>query len=197
MDRELDLPGDRMLWLDRGIIDMADSEVVEVTTRHADGEVLSAKKTSADDTDFELQNIPDQGEIKSNWTVNAMAGSLAGLKLDDVKPDSEFDWSEATVFTVLTADGLQVNAELLMQEESAWIRLAALAYQPAEPDQPAKDQTEDQAEDEAEEQPEELDKDRAQEINQRVSGWAYRIPRHKYDTMTRRMEDMLKKPETS
>jgi hypothetical protein len=205
IDRELDLPGERKQWLDRDIIDIADSEVVEVTARHADGEVLSAKKTSADDTDFELQNVPDQGEIKSNWTVNAMAGSLAGLELDDVKPDSEFDWSEATVFTVLTADGLQVNVELLMREESAWIRLAALAYQPAEPDQPAEDQTKDQKEDqaenqvkdEAEDQPQELDNDRAQEINQRVSGWAYRIPQSKYDTMTRRMEDMLKKPETS
>lgn len=184
LDRVLDLPHDRMQWLERDIIDIADSEVVEVTTRHPDGEVVNAKKASADDTDFVLQNIPEHGEIKSNWTVNSMAGSLAGLSLDEVAPDSEFDWSQAAVFTVLTADGLQVNAELLMREELPWIRLAASAYQTDEPDEQTGTQSGEQ------------DTGRAQEISERVSGWAYKIPQHKADTMTRRMEDLLKQPET-
>ena len=188
LDRVLDLPHDRMQWLERDIIDIADSEVVEVTTRHPDGEVVNAKKASADDADFVLQQIPENGEVKSNWTINSMAGSLAGLSLDEVAPDSEFVWSQATVFTVLTADGLQVNAELLMREESPWIRLTASAYQTDGSDEP---------DEQTETQPGEQDDDRAQEISERVSGWAYKIPQNKADTMTRRMEDLLKQPETS
>jgi len=183
LDRVLDLPDDRMQWLERDIIDIADSEVVEITIRHPDGEIVNAKKTSADDTDFVLQNIPENSEVKSNWTINSMAGSLAGLSLDEVAPDSEFDWSQATVFTILTADGLQANAELMMREELPWIRLAALAYQADEPDE------------QTGVQPGEQDDDRAQEISERVSGWAYRIPQNKADTMTRHMEDLLKQPE--
>jgi len=177
LDRKLDVPRDRMQWLDRDIIDIADSEVLEVTSTHPGGEVLSARKASADDADFELQGIPEGGEIKSNWTVNSMGGSLASLSLDEVVPDSEIDWSEAVVFTVLTVDGLQVSVDLVSREESHWIRLVAAVYQP---DEEGAGQ----------------ENERLKQINDRVGGWAYRIPQHKYDAMTRRMDDMLKSTET-
>jgi len=32
---------------------------------------------------------------------------------------------------------------------------------------------------------------RARVINQRVSGWAYRIPQYKFDSMNKRLEDLL------
>jgi hypothetical protein len=32
---------------------------------------------------------------------------------------------------------------------------------------------------------------RAAEINTRVSGWAYRIPKYKFDSMSKRMGDLL------
>ena len=32
---------------------------------------------------------------------------------------------------------------------------------------------------------------RARAINQRVSGWAYRIPQYKFDSMNKRLEDLL------
>lgn len=40
--------------------------------------------------------------------------------------------------------------------------------------------------------------DRAAQINQRVQGWAYRVPRYKYDAMVKRMGDLVQsqEPET-
>ena len=35
-------------------------------------------------------------------------------------------------------------------------------------------------------------RERASAINERVRGWAYRIPQYKYNAMSRRMEDLLK-----
>ena len=74
--RKLDVPRERLQWLDRDIIDIADSEVVEVTITHPDGESLGAAKTSSDDADFQLQGIPNGREIKSNWTVNSSTAEI-------------------------------------------------------------------------------------------------------------------------
>ena len=177
LDRNLDVPRDRMQWLEREIIDISDGEVVEVTSMHPDGEVLRAGKASADDTDFELHDIPEGSEIKSNWTVNSIGGSLSALSMDEVLPDSEVNWAEAVVFTALTADGLQLRVELVSREESKWIRLGATVYQPDEENAGQENQ-------------------RVIQINDRVRGWAYRIPQSKYDAMTRRMDDMIKVTET-
>jgi hypothetical protein len=40
-------------------------------------------------------------------------------------------------------------------------------------------------------------RERAETINQRASGWAYRIPKYKYDAMTKRMNDLLKAPDAA
>ena len=36
---------------------------------------------------------------------------------------------------------------------------------------------------------------RAEVINNRVGGWAYRIPKYKFDTMSRRKDDLLQAAE--
>jgi hypothetical protein len=185
--RKLDVPRDRLQWLNRDIIDIADSETVEVTITHPDGESLSVSKTSTDDSDFQLQDIPKGRELKSSWTANALGGSLSSLRLEDVMPAVDIDWSGAIALSLLTADGLRVNADLVVREESYWIRLVSEAYASAAQN----------LEQEAEASPEMVVDltGRVSEINDRVSGWAYRIPQYKYDAMSKRMDDMLQAEE--
>jgi hypothetical protein len=38
--------------------------------------------------------------------------------------------------------------------------------------------------------------ERVNRINSRVSGWAYQIPQHKYQAMSKRLEDLLAPTET-
>jgi hypothetical protein len=187
IDRALTVPGDMQQWLDREIIDVQEGEVVEVSLTHPDGEQILLQKVSADDTDFELQTIPEGREIKSNYAVNSIGGGMASLRLDAVVPASGIDWSDAVKVNVLTADGLQVSAKLVSREDQHWISLSASAYQPAgsgEPDGPG-------TETEAPLEPAE----RAKRINERDTGWAYRIPQHKSEVLTKRMDDLLTAPE--
>lgn len=247
IDRELDLPGTAEDWLDKDIVDIPDSEVVEVEIVHPDGERIVAKKASADDPDYALQDIPEGREVRSAWTVNSLAGSLAALQLDAVAADEGLDWSDATRFAVVTADGLRVDVELVSRasgsdagaeagesEEAAmdvepehWIRLQAGLYQTAvdsavEAPEPATDgeapaatgegqaDTDPAAEASADaesgeaapaadqpeaESPADDAETRARAINQRVGGWAYRIPQYKFDAMNKRMEDLLQAPD--
>jgi len=193
IDRSLEVPRDRTAWLEKEVVHVADSEVVEVELVQADGERVAALKVSADDENFALQDIPEGREIQSAWSVNSLATGLASLTLDEVVPETDIDWSGAARFGLVTADGLRLDADLIAVESSDddgpgeagyWMRLQAGLYQTAvesgvEPPEEGAAET----------------GERAATINQRVSGWAYRIPKYKYDAMTKRMEDLLKAPD--
>jgi hypothetical protein len=192
IDRSLEVPRDSEDWLDRNIIHIADSEVVEVEIGHPDGERVVARKSSADEENFALQNVPEGREIQSAWAVDSLANGLASLSLEAVAPADDLDWSEATRFGLVTADGLRVDAELITvetghEDEPAdtayWIRLQAGLYQTALESGVVPPDSEDET------------SERAREVNRRVGGWAYRIPKYKYDGMTKRLDDLLKASE--
>lgn len=192
IDRPVEVAGETPDWLEREIIDLADAEVVEVTLTHTDGEQVSVRKTSADDPDFSLQNIPAGRQIQSSWSVNALGGSLADLRLDEVSPDSELDWSQATHIRVLTADGLEIMAEVATLEGTAWLRLNASAYRPESA--LTEEAGGEQVVNETESSMDLALAQRVQVINRRVSGWAYAIPEYKSQVLTKKLEDLLAPP---
>jgi hypothetical protein len=214
IDRNLDLPAAREEWLEKTIVDIADAEVVEIEIQHADGERIVARKASAEDENFALQEIPEGREIASAWTVDSLAGGLSALNLEAVAPDSAIDWNEAVRFGLVTTDGLRLDAELAQRAPAAgdmaagegvqdegeaagesWMRLQAGLYQTAVESavevtagtagEPAEGAAQEEAGAPAD------PAQRAAEINRRVTGWAYRIPTYKYESMTKRMEDLL------
>jgi len=193
IDRSLEVPREAMGWLDQNIVHIADTEVVEVEIVHADGERIVARKTSADDENFVLQDIPEGREIQSDWAVDSLANGLASLTFEAVVPADGLDWSDATRFGLVTADGLRIDAELfgvgakaaaVGENEQAdleyWIRLQAGLYQTAVDSGVTPPQDADET------------VQRADTINNRVGGWAYRIPKYKFDAMTKHMADLLR-----
>lgn len=184
IDRPLAVPADRSAWLDTFIIDISDAEVVEVEVDHPDGESIKIVRASADDEDFQLLEIPEGREIKSNWTVNALGGVLADLNMDSVAPQTGLDWEGGIGMTLLTADGLLIEAGLLERpaadesdDREFWIRIEAGLYTTALGAGAESGNTETRA--------------RAESINQRVKGWAYRIPQYKFKSMSVKMDDLL------
>ena len=184
VDRELEISRGTGDWLDNDIIDISENEVVEVAVTPAEGEPVLIRKISADDQNFELQNVPEGQKPKSSYTVNSLAGGLSSLTLDDVVPAQDLDWNDAVGYRLLTADGLNVEADLLEvpAEEGGspahWIRLEAGLYTTtvdAGVDPDAAGET----------------AKRAEEINQQVAGWAYRIPQYKFSAMNKRMDDLV------
>jgi len=187
IDSELDLPRETVDWLEREIIDIPESEVVEVSVHHPDGESVVMKKISADDENFELQAVPDGFEPKSAWTVNALAGGLSALEFDAVAPADDIEWASETRYRVVTADGLDLEARLVEvagESEEAdpafWMRLEAGLYTTAIGGAGNSPET----------------AERAGAVNRRVEGWAYRIAQYRYDNMTRRMNHFLQEIET-
>jgi len=224
VDKTMQVATETRDWLHRDIVDVPESEVVEVNITHPDGEQVSVRKTSAEDQDFTLQDLPEGREIQSSWSVNALGGSLSGLVLDEVTADRNIDWSQATHLRLLTADGIEYGADVAESGEKTWIRLEASLHPPRdeavasdekgrEPEQgtePAQAKAPASGEAEAEgsamaepaadgagkkESAEKERTERVASINSRVNGWAYAIPQFKAQVMQKRLEDLLKPPE--
>lgn len=191
VDQQFELPQDSQGWLDREIIDIGEAEVVEIEISHADGASVIARKASADDRNFLLENIPEGFEPKSEWSVNSLAGNLTALNLEAVAPAAGIDWAGASRFRLLTADGLNTEVQLVeitaVEETDSeyWLRLEGSVYTTAlgsGVDLEADGNTAS---------------DRAEAVNQKVSGWAYRVPKYKFDAMVKRMDDLVQSIESA
>ncbi len=190
VDQSLDVPGESSAWLETEIVDLAAAEVVEVVITHADGETVSAVKISADDQDFTLQGIPDGREIQSGWVVNSLGGVLADLTLEEVRQESEIEWSGAIKLRLLTADGIEVQADLNEFEEKKWLRLTASTYPAGSTGNDPVDTGQGQN---SVEESAGMDRlARVEGINQRTGDWAYAIADLKSEAMNKRMEALLK-----
>lgn len=161
VDQAIDLPIDSAGWLRREIVDVADDDVIFVRIAHADGEVVEIQRESTEVTDFTLNDIPEGRKTSSAWTINQLASTLSGLNLDAVAPIEDVSWDGAIDLQVRTEAGLQVDARLVEDGEHRWLSLEASGD------------------------------DAAETINERTSGWAYRIPLYKFDAVNKRMEDLL------
>lgn len=165
VDRSIDVPLDPSGWLLPEIVDVPESEVLEVRITHPDGEVVRIHRNDTEVTDFTLADIPEGRKTRSAWTINQIASVLSDLELEGVAPVGEVDWDNALELQVRAEDGLTVNASLVEDEALRWIRLQA-----------------DGAE-------------RAEAINERVEGWAYQFALYKYDAANKRMENLLEQVE--
>lgn len=194
VDFEANLPRDPKGWADDTIANLTADEVARVTIEHADGETLSVGKATADAADFKLDQLPEGREVQSSWTLNSLAGVLTNLQFEAVRPLAEIDWTDPLVVRVLAFSGLEVTAQAVIRDDERWVRLSAAAPFSASPD------SEPAAADEPEGEAAQADtagaEDAVNALNERVSGWAYRIAPYKYDAMNKRLADLLKPLET-
>ena len=64
IDQELDINAEPIYWADSQIVDIGSALVAEIEIAHADGDSIRARKVSADDTDFKLENLPTDRKIR-------------------------------------------------------------------------------------------------------------------------------------
>ena len=192
-------------WLATEVLAIPWSRVARVAVTHPDGHVVSVSKADAGQTDFDVEAIPPDRELQYASVANVMGTVLANLNLQDVEPRGDTD-GPVTVTVFLTFDGLAITAESLEREDEAWVAFRVDYRPPAEvpdadtesqalPDlEPVADDTSDEAAaDNAAEDDDGVDvAAEAQQLDQRLAGWRYRIASYQFDQMTRRMDDLLR-----
>jgi len=217
IDQNPPIPEDPSGWLSPDIVDIEAAEIQSVAIRHTDGEVLRIRKENADESNFVVEDIPEGRELSYPTVANSIAGVLANLTLEDVTAGARPEEEATTTADFTTFDGLQLSVNVFAEDGEAegeesgqqhWITLLASANPTVEPADEedvaaeasdASDTSTTAEEQSSAEQSEDSEQskdpaDVAAGINERVSGWAYRIPEYKANQLTRRWEDILSDP---
>jgi len=216
VDQEFEVPKETLAWADAKIIDINASEVAEVEIIHPGSERVLVTKVSADQTDFDLDGLPEGREIKSSWAVNSLGSVFSLLNMQSVRPADGVDWSNAVRLRLLTFSGMEIIADLVQVGDEYLMRLHAshpaasvvrkeegklVAAQEAmqEPQSAGAEEAgqavgtaQEESAVDAAEQAAEAVANQVDEINGKVDGWAYSVTKAKYDNMVRKPEDLLK-----
>jgi len=183
IDRNPEIPREAGQWLLPEIVDIGAGRVHRVTIEHADSEPIVIEKDSKELTDFSVRDIPEGRELSYPTVANGIAGMLAGLNLQDVRKSR--DMTPSTTVAVETWNGVRIDARIAAEGDQTWIAFAASTV-PA-PSSGGGD--EDAAATPANER---AAADEARAIEERVSGWQYRVTEQKKNLLTRHWDDILK-----
>ncbi len=197
---DFDLSGRTRDWLDRDVINLASGEVRRVVLDRGAGDMLEIAKGDPGDINFTPLNIPEGRELEYGSVANSIAGALANVEANDVRPVAAVEeLPRAVLARYETFAGLELRLDVreeapapVAAEDSVddgddpryWAMFSAAALDPPEVAQAG----DDAGSDEPAQQPEE----RAAELNARLGGWAYELPRYKSDQWFRTMDDLLK-----
>ncbi|GAB4200120.1 MAG: hypothetical protein Tsb002_36130 [Wenzhouxiangellaceae bacterium] len=196
IDQSLTISNLTKEWLSKEVIDFQPTRVNEVVIRHSDGEVLRAKRDADDPSKVNLLNVPEGRELGSPWAINALPNSISRVNLEDVRP-AQAAMAEPDLSVLFVADnGLNIQLDLHEEGDSEyWMQVSANA----EPTAAIADSGESSAGDSdaaAGEGDEEVAPPdpavEAQQINDRLNGWEFRIAEFKYNGWAKKLEDLLK-----
>lgn len=107
----LNLPKTAADWLKKDLADVPATRIESVAITHADGKSFKVAKAAEGDANFTLADVPKGREVGSEFTVNGLASTLAGLRFDDVVPAKDAaPEANATKARYAAFDGLVVDA---------------------------------------------------------------------------------------
>lgn len=173
-----EIPTTTSQWLDAEILNIEGSRVGRIVIRHSDGELVDIFKSSPQESNYQLANIPDGRSLQYPGVANVIGNVLSALEHEDVigvESSADADRVEASpelVTQFQTFDGLLVTAEAYRVDGESWYRFSA-----AIDDQFSNPTPEIAAE--------------AAEIKAKVSEWQYQLPSYKSGQLSRRMDDLL------
>lgn len=97
-------------WLRRDLVDIAADRIAAVTIEHPDTPVVELAKEAEGDRDFQLADVPEGREAAADYTLNAPASLVSGLRLEDVLPAADAPPGEDAIQARLVAfDGLAID----------------------------------------------------------------------------------------
>ncbi|MDE0488930.1 MAG: DUF4340 domain-containing protein, partial [Gammaproteobacteria bacterium] len=192
---ELSLSDETRDWVDRDIIDLGSGEVRRVALDRGDGDRLEIAKDDRDDINFTPRDIPEGRELSYGSVANSIAGALANVEANDVRPAAAVAaLPRAVLARYETFEGLELELDVREEQPAGddadpryWALFSATAAEAAVPEEPAVG-----AEDAGPDTSPVTAEERAGELNAALAGWAYELPGYKSDQWFKKMDDLLK-----
>lgn len=162
-------------WMVRDIANIDAENVKRVVIRQPDGAELVIHKTDKKQQKFTVDKVPAGRKLKSDNEGKEVAGGLWRLTLEDVRPATTVVFPKSFhKASYTTFGGLTVNVEVTVKGEDYWGRFSASA-EGATGDDKAKEAV----------------VKKTKEINDRVTGWHYRLSIGEGERLTSKMKDLL------
>ena len=187
-------------WLATEVVSIAPERIHRTSVKHADGTTVRAVKAKLGDANFALLGIPPGRSIENDYTVHALATTIADLALNDVTTPNQVSFDPIRLEVVVeTFDGLRITLELGKRGDDEFFRLKAAQdtglptllgiapdQDPTDPLKATANKTLHTAEAVANE---------VTAMNEQWSKWAYRVQAFHLDSLRKKVPDLLK-PET-
>ncbi len=168
---QLTADSDPKRWIERAILDIPQDRIKQVAVKPATGPAYTVAREKKEQADFTVAPLPKRRELSSPSAANPLAGTLAGLTLDDVRRAPANAPEAAEQVTYQTFDGLQLVLTGHKDGDRRYVTVAASST--------AKETAEE-----------------AQKLDAKLEGWEFEIPGYKYDSIFRPVEELLApKPE--
>lgn len=214
--RKPDIGDDPRDWVETMLTKIDIERLRRITLAHADGEQVVIYKEEPGDTEFFLDNIPEEGSLKSPMSLDSIARVISVLRFEEVfaATDIPSDQVPGTVGTFETFDGATITITIYGEDQAIWAKIAATydadaviapALVPQDDmgldDLPPEPQSEveggdPEAEAEAEPEPEQIDVVAETEaLVARTHQWAFKLPDFKVEHLQTRNEKLVSMPE--
>lgn len=165
-------------WLQIRLVEIPSERVKSVEIVQPTGEKLFLHKGKPDDKNYAVDSIPEGRKLASEGEANGIGGGLWRLELEDVKQADKLPFDKPVVAAFKTFGGITVKIESVTAGNEVWSRIAATADDP-QGDDAAKEKL----------------KAEAAAITERAKGWAYKMSPGDGERLTRKLDDLLEKPE--
>jgi hypothetical protein len=177
----IDLDEEVADWLEQEIVALEGERVQRIELSPPAGDSYAVVR-DAPEAELRLDGLAEGEALKQDANLNQLAGALATVLLQDVKPVAEIAWpDEDHTVTVMTFDGVEITLRLASLDDQHWLQVDAApgALEGLDADQATA----------AEEQ--------AQAIDARTDGWAYQVSDFLFDRLTKPRADWLADAGTS
>jgi hypothetical protein len=123
--RSLDVPVERMAWLERAIMDIPAADIRELSVRHPGEESIELRPGDAEGSVWVMLDPPPDREVKQAWQLRQTANALAKLNMADVRPHEPASMPADAVETVFTTrDGMVFSATTFSDEAGDWVHFS-------------------------------------------------------------------------
>ena len=119
IDTELESSADPAYWLDDAVIDVEAERVQGVMFSQGEVVLVAERK----DGEFELQGLTEGAELRYPTIVDTLARALVNVRLIDVVPAAQVDFSAASKAQFLLDDESEINLIVVETEGSYWLNL--------------------------------------------------------------------------
>jgi len=193
-------------WIKSDLLELPAERVQRVAVRTAGSPSYSLERARRGAPDLTLHGVPPGRKAASPAVVDAVAGALARLNADDVKPRAPGPLENASHATFRTFEGLQIDMDGYREGGASWVRIDAsvdpdaarrFAAAQAEAVSGASGAKSAEGKSEAAGNPDPKSAavaDPAAEaaaINARVQGYDFQVPAYQYDALYRKLHDLL------